>query len=313
METMGVKLVRFAFIPLVLMMQLGCTQGAQESGAFQSPTQSAARSPELELLEMPIPPTPTPPPVKTRLIFEINQDDFNGMILVQGDEVVRYFRDPRLSFAGRFHADGSIDGVAVPVDHSQWGGYGGLPRNNLSGIRVIDLRGANPGLDPPTAKVIFTGYSGVRSEIHLGNFTPDHQKQYAQLVGDPTIYVVDVVWLQWFNGNLRLDTQQKVVFPGDLPIATGSPRASPRFEPNDPDTTRLRGYVVQWLLANCEDNRPGEEANFRHGQLAGFSHFQVQRTGDASWSFTSGSETWNIQERPTLTVTNPHGYSWCLQ
>jgi len=36
------------------------------------------------------------------------------------------------------------------------------------------------------------------------------------------------------------------------------------------DVDRLRGFVVQWLLDNCADNRPGEEANFRHYQLAGF-------------------------------------------
>ena len=82
---------------------------------------------------------------------------------------------------------------------------------------------------------------------------------------------------------------------------------------SQPDVDRLRGYVVQWLLDNCADNRPGEEANFRHYQLAGFSDYDVKNTGHASWTFTSGIETWNIMESPTLYVDNPHGNSWCLK
>ena len=81
----------------------------------------------------------------------------------------------------------------------------------------------------------------------------------------------------------------------------------------DSDVDRLRGHVVRWLLENCADNRPGEEANFRHYQLAGFSTYEVHKTDDTSWTFTSGTETWNITKSPTLQVQNPHGNSWCLR
>ena len=45
---------------------------------------------------------------------------------------------------------------------------------------------------------------------------------------------------------------------------------------SDSDVDRLRGYVVKWLLDNCADNEPGEEANFRHYQLGGFQSYQAQ-------------------------------------
>lgn len=101
-------------------------------------------------------------------------------------------------------------------------------------------------------------------------------------------------------GAACLDTE-----PGGLPTPTPTPIPS--------DVARLRGYVVQWLLDNCADNRPGEEANFRHYQLAGFTNFVIRKTGDASWTFTSGSETWTITELPIMQVNNPHGNSWCLK
>ncbi len=82
---------------------------------------------------------------------------------------------------------------------------------------------------------------------------------------------------------------------------------------NTSDEARLRGYVVSWMLQNCADNRPGEEANFRHYQLGGFTSYKIQQTGEATWSFRSGSETWYITERPSVTVTNPHGNDWCLK
>ena len=58
----------------------------------------------------------------------------------------------------------------------------------------------------------------------------------------------------------------------------------------DSDVDRLRGYVVKWLLDNCADNEPGEEANFRHYQLGGFQSYQVRRVGEYSWTSTSGSD-----------------------
>lgn len=82
---------------------------------------------------------------------------------------------------------------------------------------------------------------------------------------------------------------------------------------SDSDVVRLRGYVVQWLLDNCAGNRPGQEANFTHYQLAGFTKYQVRKIGDGIWTFTSGSETWDITETPTLQVRNAHGNSWCLR
>ena len=81
----------------------------------------------------------------------------------------------------------------------------------------------------------------------------------------------------------------------------------------DSDVNRLRGYVVQWLLDNCVGNQPGEEANFRHHQLAGFHNYEVDKVGEYSWTFTNGSETWEITESPTLQVNNPHGNAWCLK
>ena len=81
----------------------------------------------------------------------------------------------------------------------------------------------------------------------------------------------------------------------------------------DTDVDRLRGYVVQWLLDNCAGNKPDEEANFNHHQLSGFRDYDVIQTGVGTWTFTSGSETWNITESPILQVDNPHGNSWCLK
>ena len=83
--------------------------------------------------------------------------------------------------------------------------------------------------------------------------------------------------------------------------------------PTNSDEARLRGYVVGWMLQHCADNRPGEEANFRHYQLAGFKSYDVRQTGEATWSFRSGSETWYITERPSVMVSNPHGNDWCLK
>lgn len=319
MEVIGLKALRFAFIPLILVAQTACGVAAQGSGPERAPAQSAASGPELELAATPTPPT------KIYKLYDIK--DLNGVSVTHDGGTAGFYKyferdsQPVLIQGRQTTWSGwSYESNNVPLIRTRWTGPPVRIRE-LSGSRVVDLHGSKPGLDPPQFQVILTGYNKDYVRIHVGNPTPDHQRYYAQLVGDSSIYVVDGSWVEWFIGSLVNEPPLSSMGPWDDDWMGSVPRKAPtptvlpgNTMPTDStDVTRLRGYVVQWLLDNCEDNRPGEEANFRHYQLAGFQHYEVHQTGDHAWTFTSGSETWNIRESPTLQVQNPHGNAWCLK
>ena len=311
--------MKTAGIIFMALLLVACGAASQGSGLERAPAQIVASSPELELAATPTPPT------KIYKIYEIK--DLNGVSVTHNGGTAGFYKDverdsqPVLIQGRQTTWSGwSYESNNVPLIKTRWTGPP-VRITELSGSRVVDLHGSDPGLNPPQFQVILTSYDKDYMRMHVGYPTPDHKRYYVKLVGDSSIYVVDGSWVEWFIGNLVNEPPLSSMGPWDDDWMGSVPRKAPTptvipgntIPTDNTDVTRLRGYVVQWLLDNCADNRPGEEANFRHSQLAGFQHYEILKTDDASWTFTSGTETWIITESPTLQVYNPHGNAWCLK
>ena len=129
-------------------------------------------------------------------MYRIDDDGLSHIAVTYDGKRVDYGRRPG-GFTWYIQED-----PEVPVFNPKWAGTPLLlsgPRVN----RVLDATVDNPesyGLAPPQTIVEVTERGGQKFEFHLGHLTPDQKNQYAQLVGNPTLFSVTALWGNVING-----------------------------------------------------------------------------------------------------------------
>ncbi len=87
------------------------------------------------------------------------------------------------------------------MDLDRWGGIPLLVTGPRSS-RVLEERIDDPaayGLESPQTVVEVSLEDGRQIAVHLGDVTPDGNGNYAQLVGFPTLFIVNVSWGEVLN------------------------------------------------------------------------------------------------------------------
>ncbi len=128
-------------------------------------------------------------------LYSIDSNDIARVSVTYQGETVTYQQKP-----------GSPDWVILGEEEilvfpNKWSGITLL----LGGPRVPVLSDtiSNPGqfgLEPPVTAVTVTDRSGNLVEFHLGDSTPDTQRHYARLVGNPELFTVPVSMTNVVNG-----------------------------------------------------------------------------------------------------------------
>ena len=146
-------------------------------------------------VEMTLKPEPKP----STWLYRMDEGDIIGLELVRNGNSVTYYRSP--ASLDWYIAAGLKDEADVPVFKQRWDGTPQL----LSGPRVtrplfetiVDL--PKFGLEPPETAIAVHDRHGNQVLFHMGISTTDKQSQYAQSVGDETVFTVPIEWAEVVN------------------------------------------------------------------------------------------------------------------
>jgi len=143
--------------------------------------------------------------------YNVRDDDVQRISVTHQGETEAFIKGTDEAFEWFFD-----DGTGTEVDLIRWGGIPLLVTGPRSS-RVLEERIDNPlayGLEPPQTVVGVSLEDGRLISVHLGDVTPDGTGHYAQMVGFPTLFIVNVGWGEVLN---RLVTEPPIPPPPDPP------------------------------------------------------------------------------------------------
>ena len=129
-------------------------------------------------------PTQVRPPAGA--IYQIPEDSLRTVTVTHKGVKILFSKDPQ----GAWHFD-TNDGEVV--NQNRWGGIPLL----LSGPQYQRLLISNPtdltpyGLQAPQTVIDLTLTAGLKTNIKIGDLTPNGDNYYVQAADDPSIYLVD--------------------------------------------------------------------------------------------------------------------------
>ena len=128
--------------------------------------------------------------------YNVRDDDIRRISVTYQGETEAFIKGTGEEFQWFFD-----DGTDTEVDLDRWGGIPLLVTGPRSS-RVLEERIDDPaayGLEPPQTVIDVSLEDGRRISVHLGDVTPDGNGNYAQLVGFPTLFIVNVSWGEVLN------------------------------------------------------------------------------------------------------------------